>query len=63
MYEEDKSQSNKRYASREEADRLAHNPSSFAMCMDDYCLEKVVVYFVNELMERQKYRKNLPDKK
>ena len=52
-----------KYASREEAERLSYNPSSFAMCMDDYCLEKVVVYFVNELMERQKYRKSLPDRK
>ena len=48
------------YVTREEIERLCSDPGIFAENMDNYGLEKVIFYFVDELRRRQE-QKNLKD--
>jgi len=45
------------YVTRKEIEKLCYDPGTFAQNMDNYSLEKVIFYFVDELRRRQEQRR------
>ncbi|NIM97108.1 MAG: hypothetical protein GTO24_03165 [candidate division Zixibacteria bacterium] len=45
------------YVTRKEIEKLCHDPGTFAQNMDNYNLEKVIFYFVDELRRRQEQKR------